>query len=209
MAVEKYTTSKDGVELQFAANHLGHFLFTNLLMDEIIAGGPGSRILNVSSFGYMSGGVRFEDPNFNDGADYNPWLSYSQSKSANILFSYALADKRKERGVLSFALNPGFVPTSKLMTNVTNDMFADGKRVAQEALGGEEMPEGILSLKTLAQSSSTSLYSALAPELQNHSGSFLTDNAIWTGPLRAHVVGAEKQEKLWKLSEKLVGQDFE
>lgn len=64
MAIEKYTTSKDGIEMQFAANHVGHFLLSNLLMDLLIAAGPGSRILNLTSLGYWSGGVRFDDPNF-------------------------------------------------------------------------------------------------------------------------------------------------
>jgi len=71
MAIEKYTISKDGIESQFAANHVGHFLLTNLLMDQIIAAGSDSRIINVSSLGYMSGGVHFDDPNFKDGTEYS------------------------------------------------------------------------------------------------------------------------------------------
>lgn len=65
MAIKDYTTTVDGIETQFAVNHVGHFLLTNLLMDSIIAAGPGARIVNVSSFGYISGGVRFDDWNFN------------------------------------------------------------------------------------------------------------------------------------------------
>ena len=64
MAVKEYKKSKDGIEMQFAANHIGHFLLTNLLMPKILAAGKGARIVNVSSFGYMSGGVRFDDQNF-------------------------------------------------------------------------------------------------------------------------------------------------
>lgn len=119
MGIPKYKTSKDGIELQFAANHVGHFLLTNLLMPEIIAAGPDSRIINVSSLGYMSGGVHFDDPNFKDGAEYNPWLSYSQSKTANILLTHALADKLKSKGVCSFVLSPGLILESKLMTDIT------------------------------------------------------------------------------------------
>ena len=62
MAVKEYTKTEDGFELQFAANHVGHFLLTNLLIDKIIA--AKGRIINVSSFGYMSGGVNFDDPGF-------------------------------------------------------------------------------------------------------------------------------------------------
>ena len=62
MAVKDYTKTKDGFELQFAANHLGHFLLTNLLVPTIVA--AHGRIINVTSFGYMSGGVHFDDPGF-------------------------------------------------------------------------------------------------------------------------------------------------
>lgn len=64
MALKDYQKSKDGIEMQLAANHVGHFLLTNLLMPKILATGKGARIINVASFGYMSGAIRFDDPNF-------------------------------------------------------------------------------------------------------------------------------------------------
>ena len=66
MAVREYEESKDGIEMQFAANHIGHFLLTNLVMEKIlvVGGGEGARIVNVSSGGYVCSGVRFEDWNF-------------------------------------------------------------------------------------------------------------------------------------------------
>ena len=64
MALKDYTTTADGIEMQLGANHIGHFLFTNLVMDKIFAAGKGARIVNVSSLGYMSGGVHFDDYNF-------------------------------------------------------------------------------------------------------------------------------------------------
>lgn len=67
MAIKDYTTTKEGIEMQFGANHVGHFLLTNLLIPKLLATGKGARIINVSSFGYMSGGVRFDDPNFQVG----------------------------------------------------------------------------------------------------------------------------------------------
>jgi len=63
MAVKDYEKSVDGIEVQFAANHIGHFLLTNLLMDSIFAA-EGARIVNVSSGGYVCSGVRVEDWNF-------------------------------------------------------------------------------------------------------------------------------------------------
>lgn len=64
MALKDYATTKDGIEMQLGSNHVGHFLLTNLLMPKLLAAGSGARIVNVSSFGYMSGGVRFDDPSF-------------------------------------------------------------------------------------------------------------------------------------------------
>ena len=62
MAVKEYAKTKDGFELQFGLNHLGHFSLTSLLLPKIIA--AKGRIVNVTSFGYMMSGIRFEDPMF-------------------------------------------------------------------------------------------------------------------------------------------------
>lgn len=59
-----YQLTEEGYEMQFATNHLGHFLFTQLVMDKILAAGPGARIVNVSSRGHRQGDVRFDDINF-------------------------------------------------------------------------------------------------------------------------------------------------
>jgi NAD(P)-dependent dehydrogenase (short-subunit alcohol dehydrogenase family) len=64
MAVPTFQTTKDGIEMQFGLNHIGHFLFTNLIMGRIVAAGRGPRIINISSTGFEYGGVRFEDWNF-------------------------------------------------------------------------------------------------------------------------------------------------
>jgi NAD(P)-dependent dehydrogenase (short-subunit alcohol dehydrogenase family) len=64
MAVKEYTKTVDGIEMQFAANHVGHFLLTNLLIGKIFAAGSGARIVNVSSGGHVTSGVRFDDWNF-------------------------------------------------------------------------------------------------------------------------------------------------
>jgi NAD(P)-dependent dehydrogenase (short-subunit alcohol dehydrogenase family) len=64
MEIPEFKKSEDGIELQFASNHVGHFLLTNLLMEKIIAAGRGARIVNVSSNGFELGEVRFDDWNF-------------------------------------------------------------------------------------------------------------------------------------------------
>ena len=64
MGVETFSTSKDGIETQFATNHVGHFLLTNLLMGELVAAAKGATIVNLSSKGHELAEVNLEDPNF-------------------------------------------------------------------------------------------------------------------------------------------------
>lgn len=59
-----FSKTADGLESQFGTNHVGHFLFTNLVMPKILAAGEGARIVNVSSAGHLLGPVRYDDPNF-------------------------------------------------------------------------------------------------------------------------------------------------
>ena len=131
MAVRTFEVSKDGIESQFAANYTGHYLLTNLLMNEILAAGKEATIVNVSSLGYQLGEVNLKDPNFEvglitlttglpatrdtnadenmwqDGKNYNPWHAYGQSKTANILFSFYLGKKLQKQGIAVFAVHPG------------------------------------------------------------------------------------------------------
>lgn len=132
LVVPKHRFSKDKIELQFATNHIGPFLFTNLLMDKICAAArtaaPGAtRIVNVSSAGHTLSPMRFSDYNFvgntlhpeerpppglpgivfKPGPVYGAFLSYGQSKTANILTSVYLTDHLKRQGILSYSVHPG------------------------------------------------------------------------------------------------------
>lgn len=62
-----YGLSVDGYELQFATNHLSHFLLTNLILPKVIAAGPGARIVNLSSNGHVFAGINWESLDFNKG----------------------------------------------------------------------------------------------------------------------------------------------
>lgn len=67
MAKSPYSQTPEGIEAQFGANHIGHYLFTNLIMKKLIGGegsGRTARVVNVSSDGYRLGPVRFDDWNF-------------------------------------------------------------------------------------------------------------------------------------------------
>ena len=108
-----YSLTKDGLETQFGINHIGHFLFTNLVIKKLLQAPKGGRVVNVTSNGHRLGPVRFDDWRFDNGKTYDPWRAYGQSKSANMLFALSLAkklgDKGKGAGLVSLSLHPGAI----------------------------------------------------------------------------------------------------
>lgn len=100
----------DGIEMQFGTNHLGHFLFTNLLLDKIRQS-PKARIINLSSIAHMAGEIHFDNINL-EGGVYSPLRSYGQSKLANLLFTIELAERLKGTNITTYAVHPGLVNTN-------------------------------------------------------------------------------------------------
>lgn len=97
-----YSTTVDGFENQFGTNHLGPFLFTNLIRPKLV---KNVRVVNVSSWGHNLSPVLFDDVGFAKGATYDKWKAYGQAKTANMLFSVGL--RRRWEGVEAFSLHPG------------------------------------------------------------------------------------------------------
>ncbi|MET0473056.1 MAG: SDR family NAD(P)-dependent oxidoreductase [Mycobacterium sp.] len=98
------STTKDGFELQFGTNHLGHFALTGRLLDRLLAA-PGSRVVNVSSMGHRGGRIRFDD--LQSERRYNRLGAYGQSKLANLLFTYELQRRLAGRDTTAVAAHPG------------------------------------------------------------------------------------------------------
>jgi len=209
MAVD-YAKTEDGFERQFATNHLVPFLFTNLIMDKILKS-QAPRIVVVSSAGHRFGFVRFADVGFSDGEFYDRWRAYGQSKTANILMAAALAERLGKRGLTAVSLHPGGIKT-QLANHLEWNVIIDEIALLDKTMGNEEgWRAGGLKLKDLAQGVATHVYGAFEPGLREHNGSYLQDSRIadpyvdTVKPWARDRVGAEK---LWKLSEKLVGQEF-
>ena len=100
------STTKDGFELQFGTNHLGHFAFTNLLLDRVLAA-QGSRVVTVSSVGHRFArrGIRFEDLQWE--RSYSRVGAYGQAKLANLLFTYELQRRLTGTNTIAVAAHPG------------------------------------------------------------------------------------------------------
>ncbi|HJT95579.1 MAG TPA: SDR family NAD(P)-dependent oxidoreductase, partial [Mycobacterium sp.] len=111
MYVPKRETTKDGFEMQFGTNHLGHFALTGQLLDNMLPV-EGSRVVTVSSVGHrLMARIHFEDPHLE--RKYNRVEAYGQSKLANLLFTYELQRRLKAKGTPTVALaaHPGFSDT--------------------------------------------------------------------------------------------------
>src|SRR5215469_15337548 len=105
-----YSLTKDGFELQFGTNHLGHFTLTGLLLSSLLAQ-PGSRIVTVSSNGHRAGRLNFDD--LQSARHYQKMAAYGRSKLANLMFTYELQRRLSAAGARTIALaaHPGTART--------------------------------------------------------------------------------------------------
>jgi len=101
--------TEDGLASTFAANYLGHFLLTILLLDRLRESAP-ARVVNVSSDGHRRGTIEFENLQFERGG-FSTLTAYARSKLAQVLFTRELARRLEQTGVTVNALHPGAVAT--------------------------------------------------------------------------------------------------
>ncbi|KAI1816980.1 hypothetical protein GGS20DRAFT_136569 [Poronia punctata] len=208
MAIKEYTVDKQGIEIQFAVNYVGHFLLTNLLvpaLESAANSNAGSRVVNLTSGAYLVSGVNFEDPNFAGGQTYNHWTAYGQAKTANILFSYSLNERLKSRGITSTAAHPGYNGDTELAKHLTWDDMGEIPAITKANTGKDfvwEEPR----LKSFEQIAATPLIAALDPNLPEQSPAYLQNGVIALPDGMAR--SPENVDKLWVLSENLVRQEF-
>ncbi|KAI1778649.1 retinol dehydrogenase 13 [Hypoxylon cercidicola] len=207
-----WATSADGFEMQWATNYLGHFLFTNLLMNKILAA-PAPRIITLTSEGHRLSPVRFGDLNFREGESYHPWSAYGQSKTATSLMAISLAEKLGSKtNLLVFALNPGTSPSSCLYDGL--DWQAD-YAIMQEldrVLGNSEGWISGHNLLTVDECAAAYVHLAFDPELAKHNGMYIDRFDVgdpFVHVLKPWATSHTEAERLWKLSEQLVRQTFD
>jgi NAD(P)-dependent dehydrogenase (short-subunit alcohol dehydrogenase family) len=105
--------TKDGFELEFGINHIGHFLLTKLLLPALKQAAPG-RVITVSSIRHIPGkggkGAQFDFENLKGEKGYDPRLFYNNTKLANVWFTHELQRRHGNDGIVAMAACPGFVP---------------------------------------------------------------------------------------------------
>jgi retinol dehydrogenase 12 len=182
------TLSEDGYELTFAVNHLAPFLLTHLLLDKLQGGTP-ARIVTTSSEAHRRAKIDLDD--LQSARRYSPMGVYGRSKLANILFTRVLAKRLEGAAVTATCLHPGFVKTSFGrgfdVSPLLGQLFALISRFARTPEKGAE----------------TVIYLAASPEVQGASGGYYFDCRLKTPSAAAQDDAAA--ERLWQLSERLVG----
>ena len=208
-----YTITRNGVELQLDANHLGHFLLTKHLLPALEAT-DGARIVNVSSLAgkRATADIHFDNLNFEDGLydagekfmGLTGMLAYQQSKLANILFALELADQLEAKGSdITVALaHPGASYTD-LARNVPA-LLRFAAPLLVNFMTVSKPHEGAQSL----------VHAATEPDVKSRDFIGPTGKEERVGPpgnvsLPDKALDPDLRDRFWTLSEDLVGETFE
>ncbi|KAK2037141.1 short chain dehydrogenase [Colletotrichum somersetense] len=195
--------TEDGFETQFGTNHLGHFLFFQLLKPALLASStPGfqSRVISVSSMAHHRANVRLDDISF-EKETYHPWLAYGRSKTANIFFAKEVERRYGSEGLHALSLHPGVIPTNLLQYLP--------KEEAEGLLSSEAIKPH---LKNVQQGAATTVYAALSKEWEGRGGKYLS-NLVEQGPTAdrtgyaLYIDDEQLPKELWDKSNELVGFD--
>jgi NAD(P)-dependent dehydrogenase (short-subunit alcohol dehydrogenase family) len=200
-----YELSEDGFESQMAVNFFGPFLLTRLLAPNLAAAAP-ARVVILSSGSHHMSDVDLDDPHYRR-RPYEKFAAYGQSKTAANLLAVAFNRRFASQGVTANAVTPGAVVTN-LGRHVTQ----------QDAIDlGWLRPDGTVPdmiFKTPEQGAATSVWAAVAPELEGVGGLYLEDCQVapfWSAakPLKgvkAYSLDHERADRLWRWAEDLVDQ---
>ncbi|KAK6155680.1 hypothetical protein DH2020_009928 [Rehmannia glutinosa] len=199
-----FMLSKDNIELQFATNHVGHFLLTNLMLETMKKTSHETsqegRIVNVSSrrhkFSYPEG-IRFD--RINDQSGYNSLSAYGQSKLANVLHANELARRLKEEKVVITAnsLHPGAIATNLFRHHSFVNVFVLVNSGLVAALGRHVM-------KNVQQGAATTCYVALHPDVKGITGKYYDDSNLAETSSQAN--DQDLAKKLWDFTHNLIHQ---
>jgi NAD(P)-dependent dehydrogenase (short-subunit alcohol dehydrogenase family) len=196
------THLSNGLDVRFATNHLGHFLLVLRLHAQLAA--RGARVVVVSSAAHKGARVHLDDLQWHE-REHHPGMAYAESKTANILFALELTRRWSDDGVFANAVLPG-----SALTGLQRFHSDELKRQI-----GFVLPDGTTNpmLKTVAQAAATTVWAAVAPELDRRGGLVLEDCAEalvvrpdthpWSG-YDPDVADAATARRLWDASVELL-----
>ena len=189
-----YALTVDGFEGQIGTNHLGHFALTNLLLPKLT-----DRVVTVSSMAHWAGRINFDDLHFKN-RRYSPWLAYSQSKLANLLFTSELQRRLEATGspLRALAAHPGY--------SHTNLQGASGRKLGDALMSA--------ATRVFATNADFGARQTLYAASQDLPGNTLVGPRFgYVG--RTQPVGRSRRARdaasaaaLWELSEQLTGTKF-
>jgi len=177
--VQERKESEDGYELTFAVNYLSHFLLTRLLLPLLEHSAP-SRIVNVASAGQSP--LDFSNLMLEQG--YNAMKAYSQSKLAQVMFTFGLAERLADTGVSVSALHPASLMDTKMV---------------EETFG--------YTMSTVEEGAEATVHLATSPELEGVTGRYFDGKREARADRQAY--DEEARQTLWELSEQLCGRLLE
>lgn len=187
----------DGFEMTFGTNHLGHFLLTNLLLDDLKRSAP-ARVITVSSRTHnpkYAGGQRvdFDYDNLKGEKYYHPRVFYRNSKLANMWFAYELNRRLEGTGVTSNAVCPGFVPQA----------IGDRRKSPLEKFFYNQILTRMPFATSLEEAANNYLIAATDPRYVTVGGKLIADGIEVRSSDDSY--DEEKARRLWKLSCKWCG----
>jgi NAD(P)-dependent dehydrogenase (short-subunit alcohol dehydrogenase family) len=195
----------NGWDLQFAVNHIGHFILTKGLLPSLLQSNE-SRVVTLSSTGHKLSGIRWDDIHFEK--DYDKWQSYGQSKTAASLLAIELDSRMKSEGIRALSVHPGGIFTPLQRHLQKEEMIALGWLNED----GELSEMAAAGFKSATQGASTTLWCATSPMLSDIGGVYCENCDIAAkeddGPNARYVgvadwaIDTEEASKLWEKTEK-------
>lgn len=179
--------SVDGLEMTFATNHLGYYLTTLLLWEQLMAGGP-ARVINVSSDAHLSAKLNFED--LQNKKNFSGFRVYAQSKLANVLFTYELNRRLNGAFVTVNALHPGFIAS-------------DFGRNNKGFVGFFMRNVSPFFARPISEGADTPIYLATSDDVAGRSGLYFAKRTEKRSSKESY--NMQSAERLWAESERLTG----
>lgn len=199
MGLPERHLSATGFELQFAANHLGHFRLASGLYPALRSAG-GARIVSLSSRGHLRSPVMFDDLNF-EARPYEPTMAYGQSKTANVLFAVGVSLNWASDRITANAVHPGTIASTNLARYLDPELLV------------QITSQPFFKDRTIEQGASTSVLLAASPLLDGVTGRYFencTESEMVHPELGGGTLGAgvaeyaldeDNAKRLWALSE--------